>query len=172
MPYKMETIAKLADKLAKKYKTRNPYELAEALGIVVRYHSFKNLKGVYKIINKVRFVILNNDLKEYMAKMVLWHEIGHDSLHRNDVKNIGSFKEFVLFDMSKSRMEYEANIFAAQLALSDEEVLEYISYGYDIAQIANAMESDINLVALKTNILINRGYDLKQQDYKSNFLKY
>ena len=46
-------------------------------------------------------------------------------------------------------MEYEANMFAAQVALPDEEILEYIYGGYDVGQIARAMCSDINLVALK-----------------------
>lgn len=36
-------------------------------------------------------------------------------------------------------MEYEANVFASQVSLDDEEILEYIRYGYDIQQIASAM---------------------------------
>ena len=40
-------------------------------------------------------------------------------------------------------MEYEANIFASQISLPDDEILEYIESGYDIQQIARAMHSDI-----------------------------
>lgn len=51
-------------------------------------------------------------------------------------------------------MEYEANVFASQVSLDDVEILEYIRYGYDIQQIASAMHSDTNLVALKTDTLL------------------
>ena len=81
------------------------------------------------------------------------HEIGHDALHREEAVKAGGFKEFNIFDMRQSRMEYEANIFASQISLPDDEILEYIENGYDIQQIARAMHSDINLVALKTDTL-------------------
>ena len=68
-------------------------------------------------------------------------------------------------------MEYEANVFASQVSLGDEELLEYIRYGYDIQQIATAMHSDTNLVALKTDALIAQGYCLHHQEYENRFLK-
>lgn len=58
--------------------------------------------------------------------------------------------------MADRAMEYEANMFAAQVALPDEEILEYIMRGCDVAQIAQLMHSDINLVALKTAELNRR----------------
>jgi hypothetical protein len=67
-------------------------------------------------------------------------------------------------------MEYEANLFAAQVSLSDDKILEYIERGYDVAQIASAMYSDINLVALKVSELNNRGYRLNPQTYNKSFL--
>lgn len=36
----------------------------------------------------------------------------------------GGFKEFEIFNMRDNRMEYEANLFAAQISLSDEDFLE------------------------------------------------
>ena len=54
------------------------------------------------------------------------HEIGHDVLHRKEAVKAGGFKEFNIFDMRESRMEYEANIFTAQVSLADDEILEYI----------------------------------------------
>jgi ABC-type uncharacterized transport system substrate-binding protein len=43
--------------------------------------------------------------------------------------------------------------------------------GYDIQQIARAMHSDINLVALKTDTLIAQGYRFRHQEYRNQFLK-
>ncbi len=55
----------------------------------------------------------------------------------------------MLYDMT-TKPEYEANIVAAEILLDTDEILEYIyDYGYTSEQIARAMETDINLVALK-----------------------
>ena len=81
------------------------------------------------------------------------------------------FVEFVLYKMN-SIPEYEANIVAAEILLNSEEVLEYIyDYGYTSAQIAQAMHTDINLIALKIAHLAETGHDLRRIDYRSDFLK-
>ena len=69
-------------------------------------------------------------------------------------------------------MEYEANTFAAQASLPDDTILEYIEQGFDIQQIARAMESDINLIAFKVDTLIAQGYQLRKQEHRNDFLKY
>lgn len=69
-------------------------------------------------------------------------------------------------------MEYEANVFASQISLPDEDILNYIEKGYDIQQIASAMNSDINLVALKNDTLISQGYQFRHQDHENDFLKF
>ena len=51
--------------------------------------------------------------------------------------------------MTKSNLEYEANIFAAQLVLPDDVVMVMVYNGYDSQKIAQATGSEINLVALK-----------------------
>lgn len=106
-----------------------------------------------------------------MEKIVLLHEIGHDVLHRNEAIKVGGFKEFNIFNMQDIRMEYEANIFASQVSLSDDDFLELCERGYNTQQIAGALNSDINLVALKADTLISQGYRLRQQEHRNNFLK-
>ena len=52
-----------------------------------------------------------------------------------------------------------------------DEVLRYIyEYGYTAEQIASAMSTDINLVALKVAHLATLGYNLHALEHKSNFL--
>lgn len=106
-----------------------------------------------------------------MENIVLLHELGHDLLHREEAAKNGGFKEFEIFDMRENRLEYEANIFVAQIALPDDEFLDYCERGYDMQQIARAMHSVINLVGLKADTLISQGYRLRPQEYKRNFLK-
>ncbi|BFK66323.1 hypothetical protein I2700191B6_26760 [Dorea formicigenerans] len=84
----------------------------------------------------------------------------------------GGFQEFNIFDMRENRMEYEANVFAAQASLPDDTIIEYIKDGYDIQQIAKAMHSDINLISLKVDTLNSQGCQFKKQEHRSDFLKY
>lgn len=165
-------IVKKADRIVKSCGTRDPHRIAKELGINVRYADFKRQRGAYKVIMRNRYVFLNPNLHPVMEDIVLWHEIGHDQFHRNEAVATGGFKEFNIFDMQESRMEFEANIFASQGSLSDDEVLELIMQGYDIQQIARAMHSDINLVALKVDTLRTMGYQLRSQEHRNDFLKY
>ena len=103
-----------------------------------------------------------------MRRIVILHKIGHDQLHRRQAT---VFQEFSLFDMSAGIMEYEANLFAAQIMLPDEEVLEYVYQGYSAGQIAVALGSNYNLVAIKTADLSRRGHSFRPVDYNLKFLK-
>ena len=142
------------------------------LGINIIYRNFDKQRGAYKVILKNRFVFLKNGMHPVVEQIVLWHEIGHDVLHRKEAVAVGGFKEFNIFEMRENRMEYEANIFASQASLPDDTILEYIENGYDIQQIARAMSSDRNLIALKVDTLIAQGYQLRKQEHQNDFLKY
>ena len=124
---------------------------------------------MYRVIKRNRFIILNAKNSEQIDRIVCAHELGHDQLHR-DFACRQAFQEFMLYDMS-TRREYEANIFAAELLLEDETVLEMIAAGLDTVQIAAATETDINLVALKVDCLIRAGHPLRVQQHNSKFLK-
>lgn len=165
-------IVKKANRLVNELGTRNPQTMARELGIEIIPLDFKRQRGAYKVLMRNRFIFIKSDLHPVMENIVLSHEIGHDILHRDEAIRAGGFKEFNIFDMRQNRMEYEANIFASQISLPDDEILEYIEQGFDIQQIARAMHSDINLVALKTDTLISQGYRLRPQEHKNDFLKY
>ncbi|MDO5401342.1 MAG: ImmA/IrrE family metallo-endopeptidase [Eubacteriales bacterium] len=139
--------------------------------MIVVPRNFTKQKGVYKVIERNRYIFIKADLHPVMHSIVLLHEIGHDVLHRAEAIRVGGFQEFNIFDMRDHRMEYEANMFAAQIALPDEDILELIYNGYDVGQIARAMESDINLVALKVAELNSRGYSFREQEHRNDFLK-
>ncbi len=165
-----DTAIKKANAIVRKHGTRNPFLLAKYLGIFIIEKPFEKQKGAYKVIERNRFIFLKSDLPPVMKKIVLLHEIGHDTLHRKESVKAGAFQEFNIFDMSNIRMEYEANIFAATISLPDDEILPYIYEGFDAGQIACAMESDINLVALKIADLKSKGHDFRNQDYNHKFL--
>lgn len=159
--------------LVKKFHTRDPFVIAEELGIHI-YDSCSDmgdLKGLYTVIKRRRCIFLNKNLDEYTAKFVCAHEIGHDRLHRNLIRGNNCFQEFTLYNMA-SRHEYEANIVASAITLDDKEIMEYIRlYRFDAEQIAKAMHSDINLIALRISHLCEMGYNLRQLEHNSTFLK-
>lgn len=72
----------------------------------------------------------------------------------------------------KDQRSYEANIVAAEILIDNEELLDYIyTYRYSAEQIARAMDTDINLVALKIAHLAELGYDLRPVNHRSDFLR-
>lgn len=165
-------IVQKANRLVAQCGTRDPHKIAKEIGIDVLFYPFKKQRGAYKVIMRNRFMFIKNDLHPVMENIVLLHELGHDSLHRDEATKIGGFEEFNIFDMRDSRMEYEANVFASQIALPDDDFLELAGRGYDTQQIAQALHSDINLVALKADTLISQGYRLRPQEHRNDFLKY
>ena len=169
---KISQIIAKANRLAADCGTRDPRGIAAELGIEVMSRRFQRQRGVYTVILNNPFIFLKDDLDPVMERIVLGHELGHDRLHRAEAERSGGFREFNIFDMRDNRMEYEANIFASQLLLPDDEMLEQIEKGLDLQQIAAAMGSDINLVALKIDTLISQGYLLRRQEHRSDFLKY
>lgn len=165
-----DSIIRRALQLKRRYDTQNPFRIAEQLGIdVLCTDRLKRLKGMYRVIKRNRFIILNSKNSERMSRIVCAHELGHDQLHR-EFAGEQALQEFELYDMS-SRREYEANIFAAGLLIDNDELLEMIGQGYDTMQIAAATETDINLVALRVNCLIQDGYRLRAQEHDNRFLK-
>ena len=77
----------------------------------------------------------------------------------------------MLYDM-KSRPEYEANLFASEILLVDDEVFEFANEGYDIEQIARMLLVNVNLVAIKVASMNSRGYRFRNvMEGRGDFLK-
>ena len=164
-------LSEVGERLVRRCGTRDPFEMARQLGVEVLFcPDFGSMKGMYRVIQRSRFIFLNDGLTPQMQRIVCAHELGHDQLHRNLAKN-GALQEFMLYDMT-TKPEYEANIVAAEILLDTDEVLDYVyNFGYTSEQIAKAMSTDINLVALKVAHLIEAGFALNPGEYRGDFLK-
>lgn len=163
-------IHKAVLRLIRKCGSRDPFEIAEEIGIKVRYcNEFTALKGMYRVIERNRFIILNGNLPASVRRVVLAHELGHDAHHRHLAKD-NALKEFMLYDMA-ARPEYEANVFAAELLLDDEEVFALAKEGHDIPGVAGLLGTDYNLLLIKMNEMVKKGYDLRvSPDADARFL--
>ena len=165
-----EYIQNVANKLIKKFDTRDPFQLCQAIGVEVFYADLGSLKGMYKYLKKNRFAVINENLDSFTKTLVCAHELGHDILHQNLARKV-CLQEFILYDM-KSRPEYEANLFASEILLPDDIILNLARDGYDIEQISKELCTDINLIALKVSSMNTRGYRFNNTiDAKSDFLR-
>jgi Zn-dependent peptidase ImmA (M78 family) len=106
-----------------------------------------------------RFIFLNSNLSDFEKKTVCAHEIGHDRFHRALAGSL-VLQEFGLYDM-RTHTEYEANIFAGELLIGDDDIFSLMEYEYDFGQIAGELGVDYNLVLIKTDELRKRGYDVQ-----------
>ena len=165
------TIHEIAEQLVRRYGTRDPFELAECLNIEIMHSDkMKKLKGMYLYILRNPYIVINTNSSEQIQRIVCAHELGHDRMHR-DLAARGAIQEVSLFDMA-TRPEYEANVFASELLLADEEIVELLEKGYDAFQMASELASDINIVSLKINQMKLRGYpfDIDTSLYDRKFI--
>lgn len=141
----------LPPKLIRQYGTRSPFLLAGEKGVeIMMRDDFDRQKGAFSLMLNVPFIFINNNLSDEMKRIVCAHELGHALLHRQlcrEMKN-QTIQEYEIFDI-RSTAEYEANIFAAELLIDEEELAEYESYGYDIVQLAKASRINVNLLLIK-----------------------
>lgn len=167
----LQRLYRIGEGLVSTANSRDPFQIADALGVQIQMvRDFTVLKGVYMILSDVPWIFINDNLDEVMKRIVCAHEIGHHVLHQDLVRET-VLQEFHMFDR-RNRPEYEANVVAAEILLPDWEVLDLIyNCGYDAFQIAQCTGSDVNLVALKCDILVDKGYSLSRIDHESDFLK-
>lgn len=111
----------LTNELIEKFQSRDPIEIAKGLGIRVLYEELGMINGYYNEIGDLKFIHINNRLSEEQQIFTAAHELGHSILHeRTNVLFLHAFTH-----ERTGRMEYEANLFATFLLISDEVVEEY-----------------------------------------------
>lgn len=117
-------IPKLVAYLMRKYETNNPEVLADYLNVtIIRMPLEDMVAGFYKMIKRRKYIFLNSDINdESFLRVVLAHELGHAIMHPKE--NCAFWKNHTLF--LTSRLEIEANTFAAYLLISNQDIDEYM----------------------------------------------
>lgn len=152
-------IENISNKIVAEAGTRDPFEIAEHRNIKVRqFAKPTKLLGMYTIIKRNRFIFYNPFVDEYMQKMVIAHELGHDVLHR-DIATETPFQEWALFDI-RNTAEYEANIFASHLLLDEKEIISLAKQGYNDVQIASILNVNINMLLFKLREMNRAGENI------------
>lgn len=145
-------------RLAKKHKTTDPLEILDLMNVVVKESSnYKSLKGYCFMSCQTVYVVINSFLAQADKQIVAAHELGHIILHKNLLK-LAPMKDSVLYDMT-SKTEYEANLFAADLLLDDDEI-EALSHDEDMDyfKMCQCLNTSPDLMSFKLFSLIRRGH--------------
>ena len=109
-------IKKLVRYYINKYRTRNPFELAEYLNVEVMTGPLGSRAGCYMFLKNHKCIFLNEDLENHERALVMAHELAHSILRRK--QNCYFIRNQTL--LLTSKFEIEANTFAAELLIPDE----------------------------------------------------
>ena len=132
--------------LINKYKTNNPQEIAQELGIIILFEPLGEINGYYNTAFRQKFIHINNTLVEAKQKFTIAHELGHALLHPK--ANTPFLRDNTLFSINK--LEIEANKFAVDLLITDEAIAEVKHLTLD--QMANYFGINKNLIKLRLKI--------------------
>ena len=170
--------------LVRKYRTRDPMALAWYLDIPVQMlqHPESDLPGLTCLVANRPSIFINESYFYEMQKsepyytdemieddilQVAAHELGHAVLHRSELRN-GVIKEYEIFNV-RSRMESEANKFAAGIRIDADHMIELFNSHLTLLQVASEMHVNINLLIYKLDDMRKDGYRLPYIP-KNNFM--
>lgn len=135
-------VRETVDQLVNTHHSRCPFELAEQLKIhVIRFDLHQEINGYYKYDRRNQYIMINSNLNEQEQKVVCAHELGHAVLHPR--VNTPFMRKNTFLSLSK--IEREANCFAAELLIPDKDFVE-VNNIYEIASLHGV---PVQLVELK-----------------------
>lgn len=172
----IDYICQKVNQTARKYRTADPWQLCRDLRITLLSCAMgdkaESCKGFYLLQSRQQVIVINSDLSPELQRVILAHELGHALLHRKAAAH-KAFSDFTLFDTA-STLEYEANIFAAELLINDSELLSLLNdEAADIFAAAGFFNLPTELLDFKLRILQHKGYQSVAPPLlaRSDFLK-
>lgn len=106
---------RLADALARKHGTRDPFQIANSLGYTIIHTPLVGVRGFYQYLKRCHIIYLDNSLDDDPARFVCAHELGHSILHPGCNRIFMDTRTFFV----TSRFETEADHFAVDLIYDD-----------------------------------------------------
>ena len=167
-------ICKKVKSIIDKYDETDPFKLCDEMGIIVLSAPMgmgeSACKGFFLSQSRIGSITVNSDLSPDFRRVICAHELGHAVLHKNAAGS--GFHDFSLLD-SGGRLEYEANVFAAELLMSDEEVLSVIDEEKSVFSAAARLYVPAQMLDFKLRIMKSKGCSgfKVPLNSQSNFLK-
>nr|WP_236782020.1 ImmA/IrrE family metallo-endopeptidase [Aneurinibacillus sp. XH2] len=107
---------------------------------IIKWDLHKQINGYYKYDRRNRYIVINCNLDNNFQRVVCAHELGHAILHTRVNTPFMTMNTF----FSVNKIEREANTFAAELLIPDDN-FENLS----IYEIASIYQVPVELVKLK-----------------------
>lgn len=114
------------ERLVRKFGTRDPYKIAEQLGIRILFEELGEIHGYYNKLKRIKFIHININTTEEEMVYILAHELGHAVCHPNENTPQHSAESIT----SELKIEKEADYFATKLIIdgSHEEMCNPTKY--------------------------------------------
>lgn len=164
-------ISRKVQKTVKKYSSADPVCLCRKMDIDIVYRDMgsreTDIKAMLVRSSRMICILINSNLSSDVQKFILAHELGHAVLHAGT----SHFTDRIAFN-ERSLMETEANVFAAELLVHDNEILleEIKTSGYTVFQLASQYRIPYELLAYKFEVMRRSGYDVPQIPYEPDSL--
>ena len=155
----MIEICNAVKKIRKKTDSTDPFRICEELGILVMKKSLGTepdaIKGFFMYKCRMKAIAVNSDLSPEMQRIVVAHEIGHAQLHYKS--GLRQYHDFGLF-RGGSKAEEDANLFAAELLIRDNDVIEILEEGMSFFDASARLRVPPELLDFKLRIMQEKGY--------------
>lgn len=150
-----------AQEILAQYASRDPERLYKPLGLsLYTCPDFQDLKGMYVWVEDRPCVFIKADLPRSHRDLILAHELGHHLLHQDLLAGLKILQDHSFMDMA-SQPEIEANLFAADLLIPDQDFLDLAEAGSSLDQLAVFFGQPVGLVQAKASLLHWQGIPLR-----------
>lgn len=138
-----ENIRRIVKFLKRKYDTSDVFEIAKQMKIEYLICPLGSRCGCYMYLKRHRCIFLNENLSNHEMRLVMAHELGHAILHRT--QNCYFIRHKTL--LSTDNIEVEANKFAMEFLLCDEDI--EANKEYTIEQLSRIFGYNERLIELR-----------------------
>jgi len=131
---------KLAWRIGKLYKTRDPFAVCRGMGIKVIYSPLVDLLGYYQQVDGTDVICINEGIDLYQSYFVCAHELYHALAHEGENR---MYMDRHTYQVPGKR-ELAANRFAALFLFpDDDELIEYGELSLVQLSVITGMPADI-----------------------------
>lgn len=134
-------IKNIANKLVRKYQTRNPFEILKGMNVIVMFVPLEDVRGFYQYFQRNHIIYIDENLNEHEKNFVCAHELGHLLLH----KKTNAIYMDAHTNLNIDKIEIEANKFAMELLVSDDSIDKSMT----LSQLSRMLGYSESMLALK-----------------------
>ena len=136
-------IKKKADELARRFQTRNPFEIIRGLNVILVFAPLIGTRAFYQYFQSNNIIYIDENLSRHEQMFECAHEMGHMFLHK---KTNAIFMD-TRTGLNTNRYEKEADTFAMDLLVGDNILAEYQEYSME--QLSRLLGYEQRLIELR-----------------------